>query len=426
MAEEKHIEILMKGARAWNRWREANPNIIPDLSNAELSKQELKLIPYFDTSYPHVSNIFCSLDKPKGANFCYANLCGVNLTKAKISHGDFSESNLEKAIFDHAQLHSANFSCSNLNDASMVSAELINANFSRAKMQKTRMVLSTLDEADFSKANLTNALLNNAYMLKTVFREANLTETNLSGGYLKRADFTKAKLVRANLISTVMVEADLSEAEISECYVYGISAWKINTKDADQRELVITPDGESSITVDNLRMAQFLYMVLENDRIRDFIDASGKKIALILGRFSNKDRLLAIKAKLRQKNYIPVIFDFEKPNSQTFIQTIKTLASISRFAIIDLAKPKISLQELPDIAKIGIPIMPLLPAKDQPPITLIDTLYLQKEMVLEPYRYRNTDDLLSSFNEAVINPLENKLRELEEHRDYIAKKYERN
>ena len=36
MANEEHLKIIKQGVNAWNQWRERNPDIIPDLSKADL------------------------------------------------------------------------------------------------------------------------------------------------------------------------------------------------------------------------------------------------------------------------------------------------------------------------------------------------------------------------------------------------------
>jgi hypothetical protein len=41
--------------------------------------------------------------------------------------------------------------------------------------------------------------------------------------------------------------------------------------------LVITPQNEPEITVDNIEVAQFVYLLLHNEKIRDVIDTIGKK-----------------------------------------------------------------------------------------------------------------------------------------------------
>ena len=41
MANEEPLKILKQGVEAWNKWREKNPQITPDLSKANLYKADL-------------------------------------------------------------------------------------------------------------------------------------------------------------------------------------------------------------------------------------------------------------------------------------------------------------------------------------------------------------------------------------------------
>jgi hypothetical protein len=41
MADEEHVALLKQGVEVWNRWREENPNIWPNLTGAELSDVNL-------------------------------------------------------------------------------------------------------------------------------------------------------------------------------------------------------------------------------------------------------------------------------------------------------------------------------------------------------------------------------------------------
>ena len=68
--------------------------------------------------------------------------------------------------------------------------------------------------------------------------------------------------------------------------VYGIFAWDLKLDGTVQSNLVITPVGQATIQVDNLDVAQLIYLLLNNDKIRDVIDTVGKKAVLILGRFT--------------------------------------------------------------------------------------------------------------------------------------------
>jgi len=104
---------------------------------------------------------------------------------------------------------------------------------------------------------------------------------------------------------------------------------------------VITPYGQSAIEVDNLEVAQFIYLLLKNERIRNVIDTITSKVVLILGRFTDERKVVldAIRDELRKRDYLPVLFDFQKPESRDLTGTVSTLANMARFIIADLTDP---------------------------------------------------------------------------------------
>ena len=75
------------------------------------------------------------------------------------------------------------------------------------------------------------------------------------------------------------METDLTGADLTGCRIYGISAWGLKLDRAKQQNLVITRDDEPEITVDNIEVAQFVYLLLHNEKIRDVIDTIGQRRA---------------------------------------------------------------------------------------------------------------------------------------------------
>jgi hypothetical protein len=82
------------------------------------------------------------------------------------------------------------------------------------------------------------------------------------------------------------VNTNLTGAHLTGCHIYGVSAWNLKTERAKQENLVITSENEPAITVDNIEVAQFIYLMLNNQKIRDVIDTITSKVVLILGRFT--------------------------------------------------------------------------------------------------------------------------------------------
>jgi hypothetical protein len=74
------------------------------------------------------------------------------------------------------------------------------------------------------------------------------------------------------------VETDFTGADLTGCHVYGISAWGLKLSEGTkQQNLVVTPSNESEITTDDIEVAQFLYLLISNKKIRNVIDTITSK-----------------------------------------------------------------------------------------------------------------------------------------------------
>ena len=150
---------------------------------------------------------------------------------------------------------------------------------------------ANLSEADLGMANLTGASLRVALLANVNLNQADLSGADLTQAYLGSANLSKANLSGANLtnaclFNAMMVECVLDGTVLKGASVYGVSAWGLDlSKVGDQTSLVITPNGHAGLTVDNLELAQFVYLMVHNEKIRGIIDTIGRKAVLILGRF---------------------------------------------------------------------------------------------------------------------------------------------
>src|SRR5262245_19930966 len=89
-------------------------------------------------------------------------------------------------------------------------------------------------------------------------------------------------------------------------------------------------------------------------------------VFLILGRFTDERKAVldALRDDLRKRNYLPILFDFDKPTSQTTDETITLLARMARFVVADISDAKSVLQELRAIVP-DLPSVPTRPAAIQ-------------------------------------------------------------
>jgi uncharacterized protein YjbI with pentapeptide repeats len=390
LVNEEHLAILKQGVEVWNKWRENNPSITPDLSGAYLFKVDLSF------AYLGRANL-------SGADLSFAYLIRANLSGARFIRANLSGADLSFAYLFRAKLFSADLSGADLSGADLSEADLSRANLSYANLRSANLSSANLRITNLSFANLSFAYL---------FR-AKLFSADLSGADLSGADLSEADLSEADLKGTLMIKVKFFNANLSGCRVYGVSAWDLEGLDKvkEQKNLIITPEGEAEITVDNLEVAQFIYLMLHNSKIRDVINTIGQKGVLILGRFGERKYVLeALRSQLRNIGYLPFVFDFENPVDRDFTETVMTLAGMSRFIIADITQPKsVPLELKTIIPNYMIPMVTII-QKGERPFSMFKDLWIQyKDYVLEPLEYDSIEQLQRVFMNAVVDPANQRL-----------------
>jgi uncharacterized protein YjbI with pentapeptide repeats len=253
MADKEQLGILKMGLNEWNSWRGKNPNIIIDLEGADLSS--------------------------------------MILTKFQLSGANLGSTNLEEAVLCDADLSRANLEHATLENANLFEAYLEVTHLCRANLCKANLSGTMLIDADLTGAELVESELSEAFLSGVNLEGANLSYANMSGARLFGANLNKANLENADLSYTSLIDVNLRGSNISGCKIHGISAWNLETDDDTiQRNLIITRWNEQTITIDNTELAQFIYLLLNNKRIRHVIDTITSKVVLILGRFLQVSR----------------------------------------------------------------------------------------------------------------------------------------
>ena len=383
MAEPDHLALLRQGVDVWNAWREKEPLVRPDLIGANLSD----------------------------ANLSVANLSRVNLRDANLS-----AANLNRANLFEADLLKANLSDANLNAANLNGANVSVANLSRADLSGATLVMAHFTVANLSGANLNRAMLRRTDFSAAKLCAANLSDADLIGASLVQASLVGANLSGANLIGASLVGANLDDADLTGCLIYGISAWSVKLNErTKQQGLVITASGDQVVTVDDLEVAQFVYLLLHNEKIRRVIDTIGKKGVLLLGRFT-EGRIVVLdrlREELRERGYLPIVFNFDKPETKDFTETVRLLAGLSKFVIADITNPKSAPLELQaTVPEIMVPFRPIIEEGEKPFAMLQDLWIKHREWMFEPIHYSSVDALIASLDEKIIRPAEARFAEL--------------
>jgi Pentapeptide repeats (8 copies) len=302
----------------------------------------------------------------------------------------------------------------NLRGANLHGANLFVANLEEADLSTADLTWAHLTGADLTGANLAGADLAGADLVGANLSGANLSGADLGASGLIGANLSGANLSAANLSAATLVGTNLEGANLTACRVFGISAWNVRLEGAIQSNLVITPRDESPIQVDNLEVAQFIYLLLNNEKIRSVIDTITSKVVLILGRFTPERKVVldAIRDELRKRDYLPVLFDFEKPASKDLTGTISTLANMARFVIADLTDPSSVPHELATLVPNTVVPVQTIILEGQREYAMFPDLVRRYRWVLEPLQYKSQELLVAHLGERVIAPAEAKAKEL--------------
>jgi hypothetical protein len=159
MANPEHLERLKSGVEKWNRWRQRDRDVRPDLREADLTGMDM-------------SGAFL-----RGAIFSKARMVGVSIARSFLSSADFSFCDLRKADLSRVETVGTRFFHTDLTGATLADANLSHADFSTPFMQQT--------------------VLTNATVISTTFRDSRFSESNVTG---------------ARFASTVLANCDLSFA----------------------------------------------------------------------------------------------------------------------------------------------------------------------------------------------------------------------
>jgi hypothetical protein len=117
-----HIEILRRGARAWNAWRDQNPSQDPILDHAALSLAERQFAPI------NGGPINLRSASMRGAHLRFASLSNADLEAADLSEADLTYARLDGANLTGANLSYAVLDYADFNGALLSSANLTGAN----------------------------------------------------------------------------------------------------------------------------------------------------------------------------------------------------------------------------------------------------------------------------------------------------------
>lgn len=282
-------------------------------------------------------------------------------------------------------------------------------------LRSARLEGSDLSDYDLHDAYLRRADLRGVLLDRSKLREANLSgarlegaslvDAEMAGANLRAARMRGANLRNADLKSAILVNTDLRNANLSGAHVYGISAWEVELDGAEQRDMLVTRPDQPRITTDDLEVAQFIYVLLTHKKLREVFNTTTQRGVLILGRFGGGglDVLRALADRLRELGYVPIIFDFDRPQQRTYTETVITLAGLCSFVVVDLSGPSVPQELQATVTALRIPFVTIM-EKGCLPYSMVKDFAELDHFFYPPVEFSAVEDLLQQLPERVIAP----------------------
>lgn len=203
MANEEYLNKLKNSIKEWNKWRVENPKISPSLRNID-----------FASEFPNKNEIY-DLPSFEGGNFSNIDLHGASLRNGFFINCSFDGSRI-------------NF------------ADLVDGYFQSCSFRNVCMCVTKIGSATFNNC---------------IFEDSDLSYCSAEETSFMGSEFINTKLENVSFVSN-----NFTDTKLIGCSVYGISSWDLNLENSTQQNLIITKEDQPIITVDNIELAQFLYL----------------------------------------------------------------------------------------------------------------------------------------------------------------------
>ena len=190
MADPKHVELVKEGKARLDKFWEVRVDVLTSLN----------------------------------LNLIDADLCGIDLSKARLGPANLTSAKLSEANLSGTNLDGANLSEAKLDKANLTGASLLRAHLDRADLNKANLCAIDLSEAKLCSTSLIGTNLVGANLIGADLSSAMLDDADLSFASLNRAQLFSAKFGNACLDSTDLEDADLrnsSGIRFDNTYVRG-------------------------------------------------------------------------------------------------------------------------------------------------------------------------------------------------------------
>jgi uncharacterized protein YjbI with pentapeptide repeats len=342
------------------------------------------------------------------AQFFWCQLTGADLRGSNLWGSRFSECSLDGVRVDGAYGSGAAFEGCHMFGFTTRETDLSHTSFAGCNLDEASLTGCQMSGACFNPRTTSQSTNVRLEPGKGVVSVDSTTSTTVV------TSLARARLDKVDLTCAMLVDVDFSDAYLESVTVYGASAWNLVLKGAHQSGLIITPPNEPVATVDDVELAQFIYLLLSSRSVRRVIETLTSRVVLLLGNFGDAgmDFLTKTREMLRRRDYVPVVFDWPRHDKKNLTETVMLLSSMAKFVIVNLTDPRSVPHELRGIIP-DSPSLPVLPViiGGQKPFSMFGD-YQDYPWVLPALQAASIDDAVRRVESEGLDLLERKHAEV--------------
>ena len=119
-----------------------------------------------------------------------------------------------------------------------------------------------------------------------------------------------------------------------------------------------------------------------------------------------------LREKLRSLGFVPMVVNFDKPETKDFSETVRLLCGLSKFVIVDITNPQSSPLELQaTVPDYMVPFAPIL-QEGEKSFTMPGDLQTKYDWVLPVISYSSIDRLIEILEDRIVRRADAKFNEL--------------
>lgn len=229
MANAEHLEKLVQGVLVWNEWRKREPNLKPDLREADLAGRDLRGYDLSGVDFTGACLQGVKLDGTileamfEGANLLEAVIVRAVLVKCCFDFADLRCSEIHMSSFEDTRFKKSIFRGSIIRNSFFELSDFIGADFgSKSNERRTEINRVVFKRCMLEMSEFKGSLVKNSYFELVNMKRSDMEEVTLSNVKMVRSALNGSNLALCSMIKVTFSDStDLTDVKLNDSNIEG-------------------------------------------------------------------------------------------------------------------------------------------------------------------------------------------------------------